>query len=66
MLRVGTSKSGGFGSDAKTSVATVLVPQAVVDDVLGATGDDQLGIALVGRGVAIDDADITELAAGKN
>jgi hypothetical protein len=62
VLRVGSSKSGGFGSDAKTSVATVLVPQAVVDDVLGATGDDQLGIALIGRGIAIDDAEITELA----
>ena len=67
VLDVAKSKSGGFGSDAKSSVATIIVPQSVVDDVVGATGEDQLGIALIGRGVSIDDAEITNLLpAGKN
>ncbi len=67
VLEVSASKSGGFGSDAKSSVATVVVPQAVVDQIVGATGSDQLGIALTGRGVAIDDAEINNLLpAGKN
>lgn len=61
VLEVTAARSGGFGSDAKTSVATVVVPQDVVDQVVGATGSDQLGIALIGRGVGIDDADITNL-----
>jgi hypothetical protein len=67
VLEVTKSKSGGFGSDAKSSVATVVVPQDVVDQVVGATGSDQLGIALTGRGVTIDDAEINNLLqAGKN
>ncbi len=61
VLEVTAARSGGFGSDAKTSVATVVVPQDVVDQVVGATGSDQLGIALIGRGVGIDDAEITNL-----
>ena len=67
VLEVKATKSGGFGSDAKASVATVVVPQDVVDQIVGATGSDQLGIALIGRGVAIDDAEINNLLpAGKN
>ena len=67
VLEVTQSKSSGFGSDAKSSVATVVVPQDVVDQIVGATGSDQLGIALIGRGVAIDDAEINNLLpAGKN
>ena len=62
VLKVTKSKSGGFGSDAKTSVALVIVPRSVADDVVGATGTDELGIAMIGRGVGIDDAEIEDLA----
>ncbi len=64
VLEVAKSASGGFGSDAKTSVATVVVPQSVADQVVGATGTDELGIALVDRGVGIDEAEITDLSRG--
>ncbi len=48
-------------------MATVVVPQGVVDQVVGATGSDQLGIALIDRGVSVDDADIKAfVVAGKN
>ncbi len=60
------AKSSGFGSDAKASVATVIVPQSVADDVVGATGTDELGAALIGRGVSIEDADIQDLTGGRN
>ena len=65
MLEVSKAKSSGFGSDARASVATVLVPQGVVDQIVGATGTDDLGIALIGRGIGIDDADITDLSTGR-
>ncbi len=60
------AKSSGFGSDAKASVATVIVPQSVADEVVGATGTDELGAALIGRGVSIEDADIQDLSGGRN
>jgi hypothetical protein len=66
VLEVQKSKSGGFGSDARSSVATVVVPQDVVDQVVGATGSDQLGIALIGRGIGIDDAEIISFIGSKN
>jgi hypothetical protein len=66
VILVTNSKSGGFGSDAKSAVATVIVPQSVVDQVVGATGEDQLGIALVARGVSVEDANITDLSGAKN
>jgi hypothetical protein len=62
VIEITRGKSSGFGSDAKASVATVIVPQSVADQVVGATGTDALGIALVGRGVSIGDADITDLS----
>jgi hypothetical protein len=66
VLEVAKAASGGFGSDAKSSVATVVVPQGVVDQVVGSTGTDQLGIALIGRGVGVDDAEIVDLSRGKS
>lgn len=67
VIEIDQAKAGGFGSDAKSSVATVVVPQGVVDQVVGATGSDQLGIALIDRGVSVDDADIKAfVVAGKN
>ncbi|MEO7942864.1 MAG: hypothetical protein ABIR34_05630, partial [Marmoricola sp.] len=67
VLEVNKSRSGGFGSDATSSVATVIVPQDVADQVVGATGSDQLGIALIGRGISIEDAEINNLLpTGKN
>ena len=64
VLDVSKTGSGGFGSDAKTSVATVIVPQAIADQVLGGTGIDELGLALIGRGVGIDEAEIVDLSGG--
>ncbi len=61
VLEVSKGKSSGFGSDARSSVATIVVPQGVVDEVVGATGTDELGIALIGRGVSIGDASIDDL-----
>lgn len=61
-----SSSGGGFGSDARTAVATVVVPQGVVDQVVGATGTDELGIALIGRGVGIDEAEIVDLSGGRD
>jgi hypothetical protein len=66
VLEVTKSKSSGFGSDAKAPVATIVVPQDVADQVVGATGTDALGIALIGRGVSIDDAQIDTLGGTKN
>ncbi len=62
VLDITQSKSSGFGSDAKASVAAILVPQSVADQVVGATGSDDLGIALIDRGVSIDEAQIDELS----
>ena len=60
------TKSSGFGSDAKASVATVIVPQSCADDVVGATGTDELGAALIGRGVSIENADPQDLSGGRD
>ena len=45
-------------------MATVVVPQDVADQVVGATGTDELGIALTGRGIGIGEAEITDLTGG--
>jgi hypothetical protein len=66
VLEITKAKSSGFGSDARASVATIVVPQSVADQVVGATGTDELGIALIGRGVGIDEAQINELAGARN
>ncbi len=66
VIEVSESKSSGFGSDAKAPVATVIIPQSVSDDVVGATGADELGIALIARGVDIEDADIQDLTGGRS
>jgi hypothetical protein len=64
VIEVSKPRSSGFGSDAKASVATIIVPQSVVDQVVGATGTDDLGIALTARGVGVGEADITDLSGG--
>jgi flagella basal body P-ring formation protein FlgA len=65
VIEVSKAKSSSFGSDARASVATIVVPQSVVDAVVGATGTDDLGIALIGRGIGIGEAEITDLSGGK-
>jgi hypothetical protein len=66
VLEVKQAKSGGFGSDAKASVAEILIPQSVTDLVVGATGTDDLGIAIIDRGVSLGDQDIEALAPGRS
>jgi hypothetical protein len=65
VIEVNKAKSAGFGSDARASVATVVVPQDVADQVVGATGTDELGIALIGRGIGIGEAEIADLTGGR-
>jgi hypothetical protein len=64
VIKLTRGNSGGFGSDAKTSVATIIVPQSVSDQIVGATGTDSLALALTGRGVSVDDAEVTDLSGG--
>ena len=66
VLEVTKAKSGGFSSDAKSAVATILIPQSVSDLVVGATGTDDLGIVIIDRGVALGDEDVRALAPGKD
>jgi hypothetical protein len=61
VLEVTKGKSSGFGSDARSSVAAIVVPEGVVDEIVGATGTDELGIALLARGISIGDAQIDDL-----
>lgn len=52
----GSGLSGGGGSSAR-----VLVPAGAADEVIDAAGNEVLGIALIRRGVSIDDAQLTVL-----
>jgi hypothetical protein len=57
-----TSESGGLSDSGGSSTqATLLVPADASDAVIDASGNDRLGLALVRRGVAIDDAQLTVL-----
>ena len=42
------------------------MPQGVADQVVGSTGTEQIGIALIGRGVGVDDAEVVDLSRGRN
>jgi hypothetical protein len=64
VIKLTKGNSGGFGSDSKSSVATIIVPQSVSDQIVGATGTDSLALALTGRGVSVDDAEVTDLSGG--
>lgn len=66
VLEVTKTKSSGFASAGSSSVATIVVPQSVVDRIVGATGTDSLGIAQTARGVSVDDAEIADLTGGRD
>jgi hypothetical protein len=54
------SLSGGGGG----SVGTLLVPEDAADAVVDAAGNDVLGVALLERGVPVDEADLETLGSG--
>ncbi|HET6699591.1 MAG TPA: SAF domain-containing protein [Nocardioidaceae bacterium] len=54
------SLSGGGGG----SVGTLLVPEDAADAVVDAAGNDVLGVALLDRGVPVDEADLETLGPG--
>lgn len=65
LLSTVTPESGGsFGSEGGIASATVLVPAESADEVVDAAGSDLLGIALIKRGVAMDEANLTPLDSG--
>jgi len=63
ILAVDTTEGGGLGGGGSSSTARVLIPSAAADQVIDAAGNDQLGMALVRRGVQIDDAQLQVLEA---
>ena len=56
-------QSGGLagGDGTGGSSATLLVPEDAADAIIDASGSDLLGIALLSRGVTLDDAQLTVL-----
>lgn len=65
VLSTEAAKEGGtLGGTESGSSATLLIPQDAADDVIDAAGNNGLGLALIKRGVAIDDADLTTLKSG--
>ncbi|WP_050760903.1 SAF domain-containing protein [Aeromicrobium marinum] len=59
-----TDGGGGLGGDiASDGFGTVLVAEGASDAVVDAAGRDLLGVTVVRRGVAIDDADLRVLGA---
>lgn len=61
VLYVDTSEDGGLSGGGSNSTATVLVPAEAADEVIDAAGNEHLGMALVRRGVAIDEAKLQVL-----
>lgn len=57
-----SSQSGArFGGDGDTSSATLLVPASAADAVVDAAGNKKLGLALIKRGVSVEDAGLQSL-----
>jgi hypothetical protein len=64
VLSAATSEDDGLSSSgSRTSTATVLVPALAADAVVDASGNELLGMSLIRRGVAIDDAKLQVLGA---
>lgn len=62
VLSAGTTEEGsGLSGGSSSSSASVLVPARAADAVIDASGNDLLGLALLRRGVAIDDAKLQVL-----
>ena len=64
VLSAGTTDGGGgLSGGASTSSASVLVPARAADAVIDASGNELLGMALIRRGVSIEDAQLLVLGA---
>lgn len=62
VLNSEASADGGLtGGGNSSGTATVLVPARAADEVVDAAGNELLGMSLIRRGVAIDDADLLVL-----
>jgi hypothetical protein len=64
VLSVDAREDGGSLSSGGGSTATILVPGQVSDLVIDAAGNDMLGMALIRRGVAADEANLVSLRPG--
>lgn len=60
-LVVSSTEGDRFGSDGSKSSATLLVPASASDAVVDAAGNDKLGLALIKRGVSVEDAGLQTL-----
>ncbi|GAA3528647.1 hypothetical protein GCM10022234_27410 [Aeromicrobium panaciterrae] len=57
-----SSKDGDrFGGSGSSASATLLVPATAADAVVDAAGNDKLGLALIKRGVSVEDAGLLTL-----
>ncbi len=54
-------ESGGLSGGATSSTATLLVPASAADEIIDAAGNEVLGMALIRRGVPLDEAKLTVL-----
>ncbi|MFD1827758.1 MULTISPECIES: SAF domain-containing protein [Mumia] len=62
VLRTSTAESGGLvDGGSGGGGATLMVPSRAADDVVDASAGERLGIALIRRGVAVDEADLSVL-----
>jgi hypothetical protein len=61
VLNVGSSEDGGLSGGGRSTSATLLVPADAADEVIDAAGGEVLGIALVRRGISIEDAQLSVL-----
>jgi len=62
-LFLASSSSDGdrFGGSGSKASATLLVPASAADAVVDAAGNDKLGLALIKRGVSVEDAGLQNL-----
>jgi hypothetical protein len=61
VIDIGATEDGGLSGSGGGTLATLLVPAEASDDVVDASGNDKLGMALVRRGVPVKDAQLTVL-----
>lgn len=61
ILFTDAGEDGGLSGGGTSTNATVLVPEAAADGIIDAAGNEVLGMALLRRGVAVDDAELQVL-----
>jgi hypothetical protein len=61
VLTVGSTEDGGLSGGGSSAQATILIPEEAADEVIDAAGNEALGLALVRRGVPVDDVQLQVL-----